>query len=92
MCVCVYKQVRADAATIGSAMEQVLSQWETYLTESPDAAHAHELANAAHFRYNDDAMAMICDRGLEVWRIIDDMQPAFCRLGIDACLSEPRTH
>jgi len=71
---------------IVDAMEQVLSSWERYLTESPDAAHAHELANAEHFRYNEDAMAMIRDRRLEVWRIIDEMQPAFCRLGIDACL------
>jgi len=79
-------QVQPDDATVASAMEQVLSRWERYLTESPDAAHAHELANATHFRYNDDAMAMIGDRRLEVWRIIDQMQPAFCRLGIDACL------
>ena len=67
-------------------MEQVLTRWEQYLTEPADAAHAHELANATYFRYNDDAMAMIGDRQLEVWRIIDQMQPAICRLGIDACL------
>jgi len=67
-------------------MEQVLAGWERYVTESPDASHAHELANAEHWRYNDDAMAMISDRRLEVWRIIDQMQPAFCRVGIDACL------
>jgi len=71
---------------IAGAMEQVLSSWERYLTEPPDAAHAHELRNAEHFRYNDDAMATIADRQLEVWRIIDDMQPVFCRRGIDACL------
>jgi len=79
-------QVQLDETTIASAMEQVLSRWESYLTESPDASHAHELANATHFRYNDDAMAMIGDRRLEVWRIIEQMQPAFCRVGIDACL------
>jgi len=79
-------QVQLDEATIVSAMEQVLDRWERYLTESPEVAHAHELANAEHFRYNDDAMAMIGDRRLEVWRIIDQMQPAFCHLGIDACL------
>jgi len=67
-------------------MEQVLAGWSNYLTESRDSAHAREVANAAHFRYNDDAMAMISDTGLEVWGILDEMQPAFCRLGIDACL------
>ena len=71
---------------MADAMELVLARWERYLAESPDDAHAHELANAVHFRYNDDAMATIVDRQLEVWRIIDDMQPAVCRLGIDACL------
>ena len=79
-------QTQLDDTTVCGVMEQVLARWERYLTETPDAAHAHELANAVHFRYNDDAMAMIADRSLEVWRIIDDMQPAFCRLGIDACL------
>ena len=79
-------QVQLDDAAVFSVMDQVLARWELYLTESPDAAHAHEIANAVHFRYNDDAMAMIGDRHLEVWRIIDEMQPAFCRLGIDACL------
>ena len=80
------RQVELDESQVASAMEQVLDRWERHLTESRDAAHAHEIANAEHFRYNDDAMAMISDRSLEVWRIIDEMQPAFCRIGIDACL------
>ena len=79
-------QVQLDEATLANAMEQVLSRWEQYLTESPETAHEREVANAINFRYSDDAMAMVSDRGLEVWRIIDQMQPAFCRLGIDACL------
>jgi len=79
-------QVELDDATVVSAMDEVLARWERYLTETPASAHAHEMANAEHFRYNDDAMAMVADRGLEVWRIVDSMQPAICRLDVDACL------
>ena len=55
----------------------MLSKWEQYITLDADAIHRYERENAAHFRYNDDALATIADRDLEVWRIIEQMTPNF---------------
>ena len=64
-----------------------LACWEVYFDVVDDAtihASARVRGNApATSGYNDDAMEMVRDTEREVWRILDDMKPAYLSVGLD---------
>ena len=70
---------RGDASPVDlmQLFEQMMLNWEQYVTMDANTMHRHEIENAVHFRYNEIAMATIEDRELEVWRIVDQMMPEF---------------
>jgi hypothetical protein len=62
-----------DQLNVGDMFQRLLVEWERYVTLGNEDMHGYEVENARHFRYNDDAMATIANRDLEVWRLVEQM-------------------
>jgi len=68
-------QMYDGVTDVGEVFGQILTEWERYLTFNEEELLAFEVENARYFQYSDEAMAMIADRDLEVWRIVEKMRP-----------------
>ena len=62
-----------DERDVEKACALSLERWDNYLAMSSEEMHKFECENAREHMYNEDAMEMISNRDLHVWRIIDDM-------------------
>ena len=64
--------------SLGRVMTHVVSNYNDYLKLSDEDMHQYECENARDFSYNDDAYAVIQDRGLYVWQLIDNLRTQLC--------------
>lgn len=64
-------------------LSTMLDRWLEYLMTSQDVMRQQAIDDAKSFGYNDDALEMVSNGDLEVWRILEEMEPDFVRSGIE---------
>ena len=65
------------------ALKGTLARWEEYLTTPAEQMYRMEVENAEHFNFNATAKAVIEDRDLHIWQLLDDMSVAIDRTSLD---------
>ena len=62
--------------------EEILTRWEEYLMMPADVIRKFEREKGLECGYNEDALEMVSNGDLEVWKIIEGMAPSFPFSGI----------